>query len=408
MLGELRLDADFTSKVLYKQPTLWGSYRRYILGGVCLIVVETLLILALALQGARRRKVETELEAINDRLHLALEAGTSVGWEWDVKNGRDRWFGDLQTVFGIPSDDRSVDVEGFRRWIHPEDQELVLIGLADARQNRKQYVSEFRVVRTDGTVRWIAVRGKFYYAVNGEADRMLGMAADITDRKIAEEALVNLSGRLIDAQEEERKRIAREIHDDYQQQLAVLAIDLEELAKDVEISPIQLSNRLLELWDRVGELGADLHSLSHRLHSSTLESLGLVAGVRAFCEEFSEQHGMQVDFVHENVPRGLPGNAALCLFRIAQEGVRNVKKHSGANWAEVRLELLEEKLHLSVSDHGKGFDSSEHSIRGGIGLRSMEERLRLLGGQLEIHSQSTKGTRIDAWIPFTVESERGS
>jgi signal transduction histidine kinase len=116
---------------------------------------------------------------------------------------------------------------------------------------------------------------------------------------------------------------------------------------------------------------------------------------------------MQVDFVHENVPRGLPGNAALCLFRIAQEGVRNVKKHSGANWAEVRLELLEEKLHLSVSDHGKGFDSSEHSIRGGIGLRSMEERLRLLGGQLEIHSQSTKGTRIDAWIPFTVASERG-
>jgi PAS domain-containing protein len=159
MLGELRLDADFTSKVLYRQPTLWGSYRRYILGGVCLIVVETLLIVALALQGARRRKVETELEAINDRLHLALEAGTSVGWEWDVKNGRDRWFGDLQTLFGIPSDDRSVGVEGFRRWIHPKDQELVLIGLADARQNRKQYVAEFRVVRTDGTVRWIAVRG---------------------------------------------------------------------------------------------------------------------------------------------------------------------------------------------------------------------------------------------------------
>jgi PAS domain S-box-containing protein len=380
--------------------------EHHILAGVCLIVVETLLILALALQRVRRRKVETELEAINERLHLALEAGTSVGWEWDIKNGRDRWFGDLQTVFGIPSDDRSGRVEDFRRLIHPEDQDLVLKGLADARQNRKQYVAEFRVVRTDGIVRWITVRGKFRYAVNGEAERMLGMAVDITDRKMAEDTLFNLSGSLIDAQEEERKRIAREIHDDYQQQLAVLAIDLEQLAKDTGNSPVELSSRLLELWNRVGELGSDLHSLSHRLHSSTLESLGLVAGVRAFCEEFSEQHGMQVDFVHENVPRALPGNAALCLFRIAQEGVRNVKKHSGANRAEVRLELLEEKLHLSVSDHGIGFDSSEHSRRGGIGLRSMEERLRLLGGQLEIHSQSTRGTKIDAWIPFIAVSQR--
>jgi signal transduction histidine kinase len=156
------------------------------------------------------------------------------------------------------------------------------------------------------------------------------------------------------------------------------------------------------------ELGADMHSLSHSLHSSTLVSLGLVAGVKAFCQEFAEQQDIQVDFTHENVPRGIPGDAALCIFRIAQEALRNVKKHSDANRAEVRLEWLNQRLHLSVIDRGRGFELNKPSAIGGIGIRSMEERLRLLGGQLEIHSRPKEGTRIDAWLPFQAASRCAS
>jgi signal transduction histidine kinase len=185
-----------------------------------------------------------------------------------------------------------------------------------------------------------------------------------------------------------------------------MAIDLENLAENIGMSPLEASRRLYQLWNQASELSADLHSLSHRLHSSTLESLGLVAGAKAFCGEFADQQGVQVDFAHEDVPRDIPADAALCLFRVLQEGLRNAKRHSGGNRAEVRLQGLNGRLHLSVIDHGKGFDTNKFSAGSGIGIRSMKERLRLLGGQLEIHSRPSGGTRIDAWLPFNADSRQ--
>ena len=145
--------------------------------------------LRLVRQRARRRTTESELKLSNDRLRQAVEAGKCVGWDWDVKTGHDRWFGDLQTIFGMQSDTYYGHVEDFRRLIYPEDQELVWKAVADARRNREPFIAEFRVLRLDGTVRWVTGRGQFYYAANGDAERMLGMAVDITERKLAEEAL---------------------------------------------------------------------------------------------------------------------------------------------------------------------------------------------------------------------------
>jgi PAS domain S-box-containing protein len=220
--------------------------------------------------------------------------------------------------------------------------------------------------------------------------------------------LRDTTGRLIDAQEQECRRIAREIHDDYSQRLALLAIEVENLAEENPNSSAEMSQRFHQIWSGLSEVGADLHSLSHRLHSSTLDSLGLVAGVKAFCKEFAEQQKIQVDFADENVPTGVPGNVAVCLFRIVQEGLRNVKRHSGVDKAGVRLEKLGEKLHLSVTDQGRGFDTQTRSAEGGIGIRSMEERLRSLGGKLEIHSGLMEGTRIEAWLPLSVASENAA
>jgi signal transduction histidine kinase len=234
---------------------------------------------------------------------------------------------------------------------------------------------------------------------------LMFLSAVMAEARRAQESLRSISSSLIAAQEHERHRIARELHDDYNQRLAMLAIDLERLAACNGDASGEASQHLRQLSDRASELGADLHSLSHSLHSSTLESLGLVEGVKAFCEEFAEQQSVQIDFSHQNIPRGIPEDAALCLFRIAQEGLRNFKRHSGADRAEVRLEWSGERLHLTVFDRGKGFDTKNPSADSGIGIRSMQERLRVLGGQLEIESRPMEGVRIDAWLPYNAARE---
>ncbi len=216
---------------------------------------------------------------------------------------------------------------------------------------------------------------------------------------------VRLGGMLINAHEDERARLASELHDDFSQRLAVLSLGLETAAESVPGSSAEANRQLHELMNSAGEIGADLHTLSHRLHSSTLERLGLAAGVAAFCKEFTAQQGIQVVFSHEDVPRSVSPDVALCLFRIVQEGLRNVKKHSGAVHAQVQLKKLDGAIHLSISDNGRGFDTKEVGGGQGLGLWSMHERVRLVGGRFEIHSETQEGTRIDVWVPLKKKSD---
>ena len=179
---------------------------------------------------------------------------------------------------------------------------------------------------------------------------------------------MRLSGMLINAQEDERARLASELHDDFSQRLAVLSLGLETTADIIPESATEANRQLHELMNSASELGADLHTMSHRLHSSTLERLGLVAGVAAFCKEFTAHQGIQVVFSHEDVPRSVSPDVALCLFRIVQEGLRNVKKHSGAGNAQVQLEGVNGAIHLLISDKGQGFDLKEVTDGRGLGL----------------------------------------
>jgi signal transduction histidine kinase len=215
----------------------------------------------------------------------------------------------------------------------------------------------------------------------------------------AKSAELELSGMLINAQEKERSRLASELHDDFSQRVALLALGMDNASELVDASPDKAKEKLHRMRDSASELGADLHTLSHRLHSSTLEKLGLAAGLSALCREFSLQQGIEVNFAHNGIPRAIDPDTALALFRIAQEGLRNLKKHSGATRASVYLAKTGGDLHVFVADQGVGFDIKNVKDKSGLGIRSMEERANLLGGRFEIHSKPGRGTRIDAWVP---------
>jgi len=217
---------------------------------------------------------------------------------------------------------------------------------------------------------------------------------------LAKEKQMQLSGLLINAEEKERSRVASELHDDFSQRLAILALGLENVDEATPASLDHVHKQLHELARSTSELGSDLHTLSHRLHSSTLESLGLVPAVDALCREFTCKQGIRVHFSSDEIPRSISPDAALCIFRIVQEALRNLKKYSGAEEAEVDLRMAGGRLEISVRDEGRGFSLSDLGQNGGIGIRSMEQRTRLLGGKFEIHSGPGKGTTLEAWVPF--------
>ncbi|MFY9729058.1 MAG: ABC transporter substrate binding protein [Candidatus Acidiferrales bacterium] len=221
--------------------------------------------------------------------------------------------------------------------------------------------------------------------------------------KLAREKERHLSSELINAEEQERRRIASELHDDFSQRLAVLSLGLENVEEATPASLSDVHTRLHDLVRSTSELSTDLHTLSHQLHSSTLESLGLVPAVAALCKEFTANQGIRIDFTSTEIPRSVPSDTALCVFRIVQEGLRNLRKHSNAEEAKVNLKVVGDRLEVTVRDAGCGFDLKGLHENEGLGIRSMQERARSLGGKFEIHSESGKGTTLKARVPLTAD-----
>jgi len=236
---------------------------------------------------------------------------------------------------------------------------------------------------------------------NDSAGRMHGFMIDISERKRAEESLKYLGSRLITAQEEERKRVARELHDDLSQRLAVLSIELEQLGQKIE-KPLGLRKRFHRLQLQAQEIASDIHRLSYKLHPSKLDHLGLAAAVKSLCDEVSlvQKGKLKVHFHQSGLAANLPKDTTLCLFRISQELLRNCVRHSGAEFVQVVLTRTDHAIHLAISDNGCGFDTRSDLMEKGLGFISMQERLRLIGGEIKIYSQPRRGTRIDASVPL--------
>jgi len=226
---------------------------------------------------------------------------------------------------------------------------------------------------------------------------------DITQLKLAQEAVQDLSGRLMNAQEKERARLARELHDDLSQSIALLAIQLGMLQTDAK--GIRFKDQLGQLVSDTQRLSKDVHRISHELHPSKLVDLGLEAALRGFCREFSAAHGLQIDLVADDLPSDLSQDISLCLYRISQESLQNIIKHSGASSAQVSLRSGAAEVRLSVCDNGNGFNPETAKAKGGLGLVSIGERLQRLRGKVDIITAVGEGTKVEITIPIGVRHE---
>ena len=258
--------------------------------------------------------------------------------------------------------------------------------------------------RADGT-KWVRWEILPWRTGSGMIGGILIFAEDITKRKQMEEAVSEVSRKLIQSQEQERARIGRELHDDINQRLAMLSVEIEHL-KD---NPSEIESHVKMLQQGMAEISNDVQALSHELHSSKLDYLGVIAGIKSWCKEFGERQGMEINF-KANVSSPIPSEIGVTLFRILQEALHNAVKHSGVKRIDVQLSELSNEVGLTISDSGKGFDTEAAKQSRGLGLTSMEERVRLVKGTITIASKSMLGTNINVRIPLksTPASQRAA
>jgi PAS domain S-box-containing protein len=257
---------------------------------------------------------------------------------------------------------------------------------------------EDRWDRQGGTI-WLRWEIRPFQSLDRLPGGILIFSEDITRRKQIDEALAEFPRKLIEAQEHERIRIGRELHDDICQRLAMLTIELQQVQENPLILP-DVRNRMGELQQQTSEIAADIQSLSHELHSAKLQYLGIAAAMRGFCQKFGEQQKVEIDFQTHDMPGSLSADTSLCFFRILQESLHNASKHSGVRHFEVRLWGTSDEIHLTVKDSGAGFDQEAAKTSPGLGLISMDERVKMVNGALTIESHSKGGTTIHARVPL--------
>jgi PAS domain S-box-containing protein len=355
--------------------------------------------MVLAALVEERKQAEEELRKSEERFRLAAQAGKMFAYEWDATSDVIVRSEESAQILGVDETTRITGQQIFVK-VHPDDRERLTAAVAELSPEKPYLEIRYRMVRPDGVVTWVERNSRAHFDEQGRMLRIVGMVTDITERKRAEEALSSLSRRLIEAQEQERARIARELHDDVSQRMALLQIALEQFQLDTAGFSSKARQQLREIAEVSTEVSSSIHDLSHQLHPSKLDTLGLEASIRGFCREFSQQHSLEVQFVCHDVPGQILKDVTLCLFRIVQEALRNVVKHSGAADAKVELSGHGERIDLCISDSGVGFDAGSAEGESGLGLISMRERLRLVGGHLSVESEPSCGTRIRVHIPL--------
>ena len=408
------------STVLFRQPTMWEQYRGYIVGALTLIAIQFGSIAALLIQRARRRQTERVLRQSEERYALATAAGATGVWDWVPATNAIYVDPQLKRLLGFEDHEIANHLADWRQRLHPDDVVAMTEQAGACAEGRTAHFEiEHRMLHRDGTVRWFLTRGR---AISGSADgpaRVVGTDTDITDLKLAQGAVLEseaslrasneqiraLAGRLIVAQEAERTRIAHELHDDVSQRLAGISITvsrLRRLARAPEADGT-MEGALSEVQQRTIELADSVRHLSHSLHPGLLKHASLLPALRAHCDEFGKQNDITVSFSADDGFGTINEDVKLCLFRVAQEALRNTARHAGAHRVEVSLFRTPKGARLVIADDGKGFDVAAVSRRGaGLGLRSIHERVSQVGGTMSILSGGRRGTAVEVHVPLSL------
>jgi PAS domain S-box-containing protein len=347
-----------------------------------------------------RRRAREALRESEERLRLAAEAGRMYAFEWDRESDVIVRSAEFTHILGLDTDPKETTCKEVLTMVHPEDNARVVAATNACTPENPSYRVQYRIVRGDGSTVWLEKNGTAFFDRKGVMYRVIGMIADITERKLAEEAVSALSRRLIEAQEAERARIARELHDDIGQRIALMMVTVDQL-KGPTNSQNGSAGKIDELRRQIADVSRGIHDLSHQLHSATLRHLGVAKAMRGFCSELSEQQNVEINYSFDNIPVDLTPEVSLCLFRVLQEALHNAVKHSGVRRFEVELRGTYEAIALVIRDSGAGFDPDiVMKGSGGLGLVSMQERLKLVSGDLSIDSRPNRGTVVSARVPL--------
>jgi len=355
-----------------------------------------------------RKRAEEALRESDDKLRLVLDSTAEAIYGIDLEH---------RCTFCNPACLRTLGYEhvdevlakNMHNLIHHNRANGTLFPVEECRVHRVTRTGE--AVHAEDEVFWRTSGTSFpveYWSYpQRRGQELIGAVVafiDITDRKLAEAALANVSRKLIEAQEQERTRIGRELHDDIGQRLSLLAVELQQFHGDPLVLP-EVRSRMGELQTQTSEIAADIQSLSHELHSAKLQYLGIAGAMRGFCGEFGQQQKVEIDFQTHDLPSPLSADISLSLFRVLQEALHNAAKHSGVRHFEVRLWGTSDEIHLTVTDSGVGLDREAAKTSQGLGLLSMEERLKLVNGTLSIDSQPKQGTTLHARVPLSLGSD---
>jgi PAS domain S-box-containing protein len=387
------------SVILYRPPSLWESYRKYLIATIVVIGALLLLVIGLLWERARKRKAESQLRESEKRFRVMADTTPSLVWMCDPQ-GKITYLNERRIAFTGPDSNAGYG-DSWATYVHPDDLRNVKDGMSQSLKERQAFSREYRLRRSDGVYRWMFDVASPRVNGDGSFAGFIGSAIDVTEQKLAQQALEQVSGQLIEAQEKERSRIARDLHDDISQRLALLSMEIEQTNRGTDGSSAATKRNLEEIGKHCSEIAVDVQSLSHQLHSSKLDYLGITAAIRDFCDELSKQHEVNVLFTDRDVPTHLPKDVSLCLFRVAQEAVHNAVKYSGVSEFTVELIGVGDAVQLVVNDAGAGFDVEEARKRRGLGLLSMQERVHLVHGTFSVQSKQGAGTQVLAVVPLT-------
>jgi PAS domain S-box-containing protein len=303
----------------------------------------------------------------------------------------------------------------FLELIPESSRKMTLRYVESLSENPKGRTFVHEVKLPNGTIGWQEWRDIPIFDLDGRVKEIQGIGADITDRKhfeltleLKEAALrasyakiMDLAGRLIVAQESERTRIARELHDDFNQQIAAISISLSGMKRQLPESAVELQENVGRLQGDVIRLSDEIRHLSHDLHPGVLQHAGLVPALRSRIAEFYSQYRIETTIDAEGDMQHLQSDLSLCLYRVTQEALHNIARHSGAGHALIKLKQIDGNLELSISDDGRGFEPEQVKASGqGLGLISMEERIHFAGGTLRIEAIPDQGTTLRVRVPL--------